>query len=91
MSYYDLLFRGGTVVTAERLVLADVAVVNGRVVAIGSELEGQAAGGRGRLGPASFSWVYRCARSFQRTRTRALGRARVGIAFPGGGWRDNLL
>ena len=43
MSSYDLLFRGGTLVSAERSVLADVAVVDGRVVAIGPELEGQAA------------------------------------------------
>jgi allantoinase len=43
MSTYDLLFRGGTLVSAERLVSADVAVVDGRVVAIGPELEGQAA------------------------------------------------
>ncbi len=43
MSAYDLLFRGGTLVSAEMLVSADVAVVGGRVVAIGPELEGQAA------------------------------------------------
>jgi allantoinase len=43
MSSYDLLFRGGTLVTAERLAAADVAVVDGRVVAIGPELESQAA------------------------------------------------
>jgi allantoinase len=42
MSLYDLLFRGGTLVTTERLVAADVAVVDERVVAIGPELEGQA-------------------------------------------------
>ena len=43
MSTYDLLFRGGTLVTSERLVSADVAVVDGRVVTTGSGLEGQAA------------------------------------------------
>jgi allantoinase len=42
MSEYDLLFRGGTLVTAERLLVVDVAVVDGRVVAIGPELAGQA-------------------------------------------------
>jgi allantoinase len=42
MSSYDLLFRGGTLVTTEKLVAADVAVAEGRVVAIGPELEGQA-------------------------------------------------
>jgi allantoinase len=42
MSSYDLLFRGGTLVTAERLALADVAVADGRVVRTGSELEGEA-------------------------------------------------
>ena len=43
MSSYDLLFRGGTLVMPERLAAADVAVVDGRVVAIGPELESQAA------------------------------------------------
>jgi allantoinase len=43
MSSYDLLFRGGTLVTTEKLVAADVAVVEGRVVATGPDLEGQAA------------------------------------------------
>jgi len=42
MSSYDLLFRGGTVVTGKGLVAADVAVADGRFVAIGPELEGQA-------------------------------------------------
>jgi allantoinase len=43
MSSYEILFRGGTLVTAEGLVSADVAVVDGRVVATGPELESQAA------------------------------------------------
>jgi allantoinase len=43
MSSYDILFRGGTLVTPEKMISADVAVVEGRVVAIGPELEGQAA------------------------------------------------
>jgi allantoinase len=43
MSDYDLLFRGGTLVTAEGLISADLAVFDGRVVATGSELKGQAA------------------------------------------------
>ncbi len=43
MSSYDLLFRGGKVVTAEGSILADVAVVDGRVAAIGSGLVSQAA------------------------------------------------
>jgi allantoinase len=43
MNSYDLLFRGGTLVTSERLVSADVAIVDGRVVTIGQQLEGQAA------------------------------------------------
>ncbi len=42
MSSYDLLFRGGTLVTPEGLVSADVAVVDGRVVATGPNLEGSA-------------------------------------------------
>jgi allantoinase len=43
MSLYDVLFCGGTVVTPEGLVSADIAVVDGRIVAIGSELERSAA------------------------------------------------
>ena len=42
MSTYDLLFRGGTLVTSEQLISADVAVVDGRVEASGPALEGQA-------------------------------------------------
>jgi allantoinase len=42
MSFYDLLFRGGKLVTTESLIVADVGVVDGRVVATGPELEGQA-------------------------------------------------
>jgi allantoinase len=42
MSSYDLLFRGGTLVTSEELVAADVGVVDGRVVATGPNLEGHA-------------------------------------------------
>lgn len=42
MSSFDLLFRGGTLVTAEAVASADVAVVEGCVVAIGPELEGEA-------------------------------------------------
>ncbi|MEA3164611.1 MAG: allantoinase [Verrucomicrobiota bacterium] len=42
MSSYDLLFRGGTLVAPEGLVSADVAVVDGRVVATGPDLEGSA-------------------------------------------------
>src|SRR6201995_426097 len=42
MSTYDLLFRGGTLVTAEGLVAADVGVANGRIVATGLNLEGHA-------------------------------------------------
>jgi len=43
MTFYDVLFRGGTVVTAEKLFTADVAAVDGRIVAIESRLEGSAA------------------------------------------------
>ena len=43
MSLYDVLFCGGTVVTLERLFSADIAVVDGRIVAIGSKLERSAA------------------------------------------------
>jgi allantoinase len=43
MSTYNLLFCGGTIVTSERLVSADIAVVGERVVAIGQQLEGEAA------------------------------------------------
>jgi len=39
MSLYDVLFCGGTVVTSEGLFSADVAVVDGRIVAIRSKLE----------------------------------------------------
>jgi allantoinase len=39
MNLYDLLFRGGTVVTSERLFTTDVGVFDGRVVATGSSLE----------------------------------------------------
>src|SRR6202790_2905639 len=42
MSSYDLLFRGGTLVAPEGLVSADVAVVEGRVIATGPDLEGSA-------------------------------------------------
>jgi len=42
VSSFDLLFRGGTLVTAEAVASADVAVVEGRVVATGQELEGEA-------------------------------------------------
>lgn len=43
MSLYDVLFCSGTVVTSERLFSADIAVVDGRIVAIGSKLERSAA------------------------------------------------
>ena len=43
MSLYDVLFCSGTVVTLERLFSADIAVVDGRIVAIGSKLERSAA------------------------------------------------
>src|ERR1700693_6464949 len=43
MSLYDVLFCGGTVVTSERLFSADIAVVDGRIVAIRSKLERSAA------------------------------------------------
>ena len=43
MSLYDVLFCSGTVVTSERLFSADVAVVDGRIVAIGPKLEPSAA------------------------------------------------
>jgi allantoinase len=43
MSLYDVLFCTGTVVTSERLFSADIAVVDGRIVAIGSKLERSAA------------------------------------------------
>src|SRR5258708_1246937 len=39
MSLYDVLFCGGTLVTPERLFSADIAVVDGRIVEIRSELE----------------------------------------------------
>ncbi len=42
MNSYDLLFRGGTLVTAEAVASGDVAVVDGRIVATGPELEGEA-------------------------------------------------
>src|SRR2546423_7565425 len=37
---YDLVVRGGLVVTAEQAVVADVAVAGERIAAIGSDLEG---------------------------------------------------
>jgi len=43
MILYDVLFRGGTVVTAEKLSAADVGVIDGQIVAIESRLEGSAA------------------------------------------------
>src|ERR1700688_3070704 len=43
MSLYDVLFCSGTVVTSERLFSADIAVVDGRIVAIRSILERSAA------------------------------------------------
>jgi len=43
MSMYDVLFCSGTVVTSERLFSADIAVVDGRIVAIKSKLERSAA------------------------------------------------
>jgi allantoinase len=42
MKTYDLLFRGGNLVTTEGYGRADVAVADGRIAAIESELEGQA-------------------------------------------------
>jgi allantoinase len=43
MNLYDVLFCGGTVVTSERLFSGDIGVVDGRIVAIRSNLE-QSAG-----------------------------------------------
>ena len=43
MTMYDVLFCGGTVVTPESLSSADIAVVEGRIVAIRSKLERSAA------------------------------------------------
>ena len=43
MSLYDVLFCSGTVVRSDRLFSADVAVVDGRIVAIRSKLERSAA------------------------------------------------
>ncbi len=42
MSRYDLLLWGGTLVAPERLWVADLAVADGRIVAIGPDLEGTA-------------------------------------------------
>lgn len=43
MSLYDLVIRGATLVRPSDLALADLAVADGRIVAIGPELEGSAA------------------------------------------------
>src|SRR4051794_4895404 len=43
MSRYDLVVRGGTVVTPERNAIADIGVADGRIVEIGPELAGGAA------------------------------------------------
>ena len=43
MTLYDVLFCGGTVVTPESLVPADIAVVEGRIVSVRSKLEHSAA------------------------------------------------
>ena len=43
MTLYDVLFCGGTVVTPESLVPADIAVVEGRIVSVRSKLERSAA------------------------------------------------
>ena len=43
MTLYDVLFCGGTVVTPESLFPADIAVVEGRIVAVRSKLERSAA------------------------------------------------
>jgi allantoinase len=43
MSTYDLLLRGGTLVTTEGPLQADLAVADGRIVALGTALEGSAA------------------------------------------------
>jgi allantoinase len=42
MSLYDLIIRNGTVVTAASVMEADLAVADGRIAAIGPELEGTA-------------------------------------------------
>ena len=42
MSAYDLIFRGGTLVTAEGPEEADLAVEDGRIAAISPDLEGTA-------------------------------------------------
>jgi dihydroorotase-like cyclic amidohydrolase len=42
MTSYDVLFRGGTVVTANKLFAADVAAVDGRIVAVEPRLDGSA-------------------------------------------------
>lgn len=42
MSRYDVLLRGGTVVTAESETLADVGIVDGRIAACAPDLEGTA-------------------------------------------------
>jgi allantoinase len=54
MSFYDLLFRGGTLVTAEGAVVADVAVADGQVVAVGQELGDQA----GEIVDASGQYLF---------------------------------
>jgi allantoinase len=42
VSCYDLLFQGGTLVTAEAVASSDLAIVDGRIVATGPGLEGEA-------------------------------------------------
>src|SRR5262249_3667076 len=42
MSTYDLLLRGGTLVTPEGVSRADLAVEDGRIAAVGADLEGSA-------------------------------------------------
>ncbi|MFI5273126.1 MAG: allantoinase [Ktedonobacterales bacterium] len=42
MSLYDLLIRGGTIVTGEAALAADIAIAGGTIVAVGPELAGDA-------------------------------------------------
>ncbi|HLZ21218.1 MAG TPA: amidohydrolase family protein, partial [Ktedonobacterales bacterium] len=43
MSHYDVLVRGGTVVTSEAVSLADIAIADGRIAVCAPEIEGDVA------------------------------------------------
>jgi hypothetical protein len=90
MSDYDLLFRGGTLVTAEGLISADLAVFDGQVVATGSELKGRVTELVDASGLHLFqvSWMRTCTLT---SLAANIGKALFGAAFIGGRRRDNLL